>query len=598
MKNISVLLLVITINVYAQIDNEFTYQGELIFNSAPANGDFDFKFVAYDSEDDGTGNVLSTVTIDSPTINVTDGVFTANINFPDDVFLGDKVWLEINVKPNGSVNPFQKLLPRQQVTSTPYAIHAQFVSADAISGVEIQDGTVTASELANNSVATSKIVNNSITDIKLADNSVTTDKIITDGVTFEKIANNSINSKRVIDGSLKAVDIDDTEIQQRINGSCIFPEYLTSISQAGNVVCARMPIGAPNTLDSAGDVGRDTSIAIGVDNNPIISYYDSSNGNLKIVKCNNPSCSTFNTPVTIDSAGFVGVHSDIAIGADNNPIISYYDTSNTNLKIVKCSNPSCSTFNTPITIDSAGSVGRDTSITISTDGNPIISYYAPGFDDLKTVKCNNPSCSITNTPVTLDSAGDVGEDSSIAIGADGNPIISYLDSSNGNLKIVKCSNPSCSATITPLAIDSTGFVGEYTNIAIGSAGNPIISYRDSTNSALKIIKCLNQSCSASKTPVTLDSADGVGFHTNIAIGADSNPIVSYYDSTNDNLKIVKCINQSCSAFNTPVALDTAGDVGRYNSIAISADGNPIISYQDNTNGNLKVYSCGDPVCQN
>jgi len=38
---------------------------------------------------------------------------------------------------------------------------------------------------------------------------------------------------------------------------------------------------------------------------------------------------------------------------------------------------------------------------------------------------------------------------------------------------------------------------------------------------------------------TVDSADNVGWYTSITVGADANPVISYYDDTNDDLKVVK-----------------------------------------------------------
>jgi len=83
----------------------------------------------------------------------------------------------------------------------------------------------------------------------------------------------------------------------------------------------------------------------------------------------------------------------------------------------------------------------------------------------------------------------VGSDTSIAIGTDGNPVISYLDDTNGDLKVARCNDPACAGggeTIT--AVDTAGNVGTDTSIAIGTDGNPVISYRDTTNSDLKVAR--------------------------------------------------------------------------------------------------------------
>ena len=42
---------------------------------------------------------------------------------------------------------------------------------------------------------------------------------------------------------------------------------------------------------------------------------------------------------------------------------------------------------------------------------------------------------------------------------------------------------------------------------------------------------------------------------------------------------------------------STGLVGQYSSITIGADGLPLISYFDETNGNLKVVHCSNSFCQ-
>ncbi len=732
MKKYIVMAMFVMVNVMAQtpLGTEITYQGELKDNlDNPLTGQYDFKFVAFDTLNDGTGNLLGTVILDN--VQVTNGVFTTQLDLGSGIFIGDKVWLEINVRVGTSTGGFTQLLPRQQVTATPYATHAQFVGADAISDLEIQDGSITAADLGVDSVGASEISANAVgtseidsaqvqrrvtgscaagdfitsvnedgtvtcvtenvglttvtsaeivdgtiiaadvnttqiqkrvtgscsagqyiktvnqdgtvvcqadatglttvTSADIVDATIQTVDLGNGSVNIGKLAANSVDSSKVVDESLTAADlapnsvaaseiaanavgsseiatnavgiseIISTQVHRRAVGACLYPEYVTSIAENGDLICARMPVGVGFTLDSTDNVGSHTSIAIGADNNPIISYRDSTNFSLKVVKCTNQNCSSANTPLTLDftdSIGndSVGYYTSIAIGADNNPIISYYDVTYGDLKVVKCTNQSCSSTNTLLTLDSTGNVGSYTSIAIGADNNPIISYRDVTNGDLKVVKCTNQSCSSTNTPLTLDSTGSVGAYTSIAIGADNNPIISYYDVTNGDLKVVKCTNQSCSSSNTPLTLDSTGFVGVDTSIAIGVDNNPIISYLDDSNGDLKVVKCTNEYCSSANAPVTLDSTGVVGNYTSIAIGADNNPVISYLDTTNADLKLLKCTNQSCS-FAVPVTLDSTGAVGGYTSIAIGSDNNPIISYYDFTNGDLKVYSCGDEACK-
>ncbi len=126
------------------------------------------------------------------------------------------------------------------------------------------------------------------------------------------------------------------------------------------------------TLDSARDVGWDTSIAIGADGLGLISYYDATNDDLKVAHCSNAACSSAAT-ATIDSADYFGYNTAIAIGADGLGLISYYDWTNGDLKVARCHNTACSSATTA-TIDSAGLVGSSSSIAIGADGLGLISY--------------------------------------------------------------------------------------------------------------------------------------------------------------------------------------------------------------------------------
>src|SRR3990172_745428 len=99
---------------------------------------------------------------------------------------------------------------------------------------------------------------------------------------------------------------------------------------------------------------------------------------------------------------------------------------------------------------------------------------------------------------------------------------------------------------------------------------------------MKIIPAYLAACGAlhAQAAITaLDTAGDVGYTPSIAVGSDGLPIIAYYDYTNRGLKIVKCGNASCSAGNAVTVVDTARLEYDYSSLAIGADGLPVISYR-------------------
>jgi len=358
---------------------------------------------------------------------------------------------------------------------------------------------------------------------------------------------------------------------------------------------SRQPVA--NITNSTSNVNYETSITVAPDGLPVISYYDNSNTALKLIKCGNLACNSGNTTRTIDNNQDTGRYSSTAIGVDGFPVITYYEiwnqgfTYDTYLKMAKCNDATCSSPTiTTIETLSMAYTGQYTSVAIGTDGYPIVSYYKGSTSALRFVKCGNASCSSGNTFQDIDTTS-IGGMSSIAIGINTFPVISY--DGNSNLKIALCTAIDCSGTINAFPMDGTASVGQYSSITIGADGLPIVSYRG--NADLKVAHCNNAACTSS-TATALDTSTQ---YTSIALGANNLPVIAYYDSngSNLNLKTAYCNNITCTSA-TLSALDQTGDVGNYNSIAIGADGLPIISYIDATNSALKTIHCGNDLCLN
>src|SRR5438876_11796027 len=96
----------------------FTYQGRLTDGGTAANGNYDLQFALFDSLSGGT-QIGSTQTIN--TVAVSNGFFAVTLDFGASSFTGANRFLDISARPSG-FGSFSLLVPRQQLTSTPYAV--------------------------------------------------------------------------------------------------------------------------------------------------------------------------------------------------------------------------------------------------------------------------------------------------------------------------------------------------------------------------------------------------------------------------------------------------------------------------------------------
>ena len=226
------------------------------------------------------------------------------------------------------------------------------------------------------------------------------DSLQTTAVTYTIWANNSggsVNATVNITVNDEAPDISYNPDWFELTNNTAMSPTATPTNSGGAI---------PSTvIDSTGNVGLTTSIAFDSNGYKHISYYDATNGDLKYATDKTGSWVT----VSVDTTGAVGLYTSIAIDSNDAVHISYEDITNRDLKYATCSSGCTSASNwNDVSVDTTGNMGTYTSIAIDSNDAVHISYHHTTNDDLKYATCSSGCTTASNWDiVSVDTIGDL-----------------------------------------------------------------------------------------------------------------------------------------------------------------------------------------------
>lgn len=362
-------------------------------------------------------------------------------------------------------------------------------------------------------------------------------------------------------------------------------------------VCSSNPQLTTN-VDNGNATNINTGIDMALDSNnyPVIAYYDyaAAQLNLELIRCNDVSCSGNDESfVALDTTGDVGSSLSIILDSNSYPVVSYYDATNTALKIVHCGNANCSSGNTINTIDDNGNVGSFSTIRLDSNGYPVITYYDTTNTAVKLVHCNDVHCSGANESIVtlVNTEDDRVRQGSKSLQLDGNgyPMVVFYDATNGDLEFVHCNDVNCDGIgETFSTIDASGTVGDFASFILDSSGYPMIAYHDTSNFKLKVTHCGNADCSSGNSTNTVNVPNsGDGGYSNISMGLNESgyPIILSSQLASWSNYLTVCNDVNCSGNDELSYFIRAGSIISNNGHRMVLDSNnyPVIAMAVNWN---------------
>ena len=343
------------------------------------------------------------------------------------------------------------------------------------------------------------------------------------------------------------------------------------------------------TVDGTSAGGLYLSLAI-VDGHPAVAYLSQNSAHLKFARAGDVAGSQWGLSLTVDTGFTAGQFASLAV-VDNDPAIAYYSGASKTLSFARASDVDGTSWPVTHTVDSTGNVGLFASLAV-VDGHPAIAYYdgtTVGHGHLKYVRAANADGTSWGMPITVDSAGDTGWYSSLAV-VNGQPAIVYFDiNGGGHLRYVRATNMDGTAWGITHTVDSQVNPTQSARILTIVNDNPAIAYGDANgglNGHLKYVRASDANGDTWGAPVTVDVTGNAGYYPSLAV-IQGLPAIAYCDNSTHALKLAQALDAAGAAWRNPTTLDS-GQFDEFSSLA-EVNGQAGIAYEDQSGlGSLRL----------
>lgn len=286
-----------------------------------------------------------------------------------------------------------------------------------------------------------------------------------------------------------------------------------------------------------------------------------------------------------------------------------------------------------LAINQAGKIGAYSDIAASPDGNTAwVSGYASYYGDLVVAQVSGPgrvaneqwewvdgvpdvAPTVPGSPIRrgIEAPGDdAGRYTSIAVAADGTPMVASHAPSSGALRFAaKQSGAWTTYTVDDGTDIDGGIAGRYTAIATGPSGRVGIAYLVHSAGTAEIRFAEATGVPLSKDAWTISVVEnaplpppvdgdltvptGPGLFIDLAFDPNGQPVIAHYDREHGDLRLVR--RDGMGVFTATVIAGLDDDAGWSPSIALSAGGVAHVAYMNVSHADLMLRDTSTPTAE-
>jgi hypothetical protein len=326
---------------------------------------------------------------------------------------------------------------------------------------------------------------------------------------------------------------------------------------------------------------------------------------LKVVSCADAACGEIAGSSTLPVSG--PAHGgDVAFGPEGRPTVVFVEDRTPPgtvgaldwaILVITCRDESC----VERAVHEVGSSGQHPQILIGADGLPLITYMELEAGELHALKCADRECaaiaSDTALPLPKWTLGyrllDGGASPAIAI-PQSDPELGRSAS------IARCQDAACTQTVSGAAVPIGAGNTELVGVAFDSGGAPVWLIKDDKGYQLSLVRCTDPGCGGVERPVTVGPRQSVGAVGGFTIPADGRPVFAYglnsgersVEANPAQLGVAKCDDATCA---TGVIAIVAEMTNLWNTSMVLDGDLPVVGYHSPP-GEVGIVACSDPAC--